>query len=81
MGRILIQQSANHLFKKLHAGFDESNSDLYDSSFRTSSSGEGRKSEITFTFPTGSSVYFLFDSIEQKYKNAVRKLLEQGFFE
>jgi len=30
------------------------------SSFRASSSGEGRKSEITFTFPICSSVYFIF---------------------
>jgi hypothetical protein len=33
------------------------------SSFRTSSSGEGRKSFKTFTFPIGSSVYFIFSVI------------------
>jgi hypothetical protein len=29
------------------------------SSFKASSSGEGRKSEMTLTFPMGSSVYFI----------------------
>jgi hypothetical protein len=33
------------------------------SSFRASSSGEGRKSEMTLTFPIGSSVYFIFPFI------------------
>jgi hypothetical protein len=33
------------------------------SSFNASSSGEGRKSEMTLTFPIGSSVYFILAAI------------------
>jgi hypothetical protein len=75
MGSIFIQKPANHflLLRIIFFAFFLKKSTLVllsvivtltVSSFKASSSGDGRKSEMTLTFPIGSSVYLIFSFID-----------------
>ena len=49
------------------------------SSLRANSSGEGKKSATTFTFPTGSSVYLIFSFIDVLSLSPVSGAYNPGF--